>query len=260
MIRGVLLDMAGVLYDGEQAIEGSAEAVRRLHDAGFPIRVITNSTRKPRRLLLRRLAKLGFDIDAEQLFTPASAARARLVKKDHAAQLLIHPDLAEDFDDIPTGKEVQAVVVGDAAEYFTYDAMNAAFRALMDGAELLALANNRCFRDAGGALSIDVGAYVAALEYASGTSASVLGKPAQAFFETALASMQVPAADAVMIGDDAEADVAGALTAGIGTAGLVRTGKYRDGDEARVTPKPSFIASDLSEAVDWILNRKDRKE
>ncbi|WP_299847315.1 TIGR01458 family HAD-type hydrolase [uncultured Roseovarius sp.] len=253
MIRGLLLDLAGVLYDGGRAIDGSVDAIARLVDAGLPIRVITNSTRKPRRLLLQRLAEMGFEIDADQLFTPASAARAVLAESGRAAHLLIHPDLVEDFADIPQSGAEISVVVGDAAEYFTYDAMNAAFRALDAGANLLALANNRSFSDADGALSIDMGAYVAALEYASGQTATVLGKPAPGFFKAALASMGISAAEAVMIGDDAEADVAGALSAGFGQAILVRTGKYRDGDESNVTPAPDFIAADLVEAVERVL-------
>lgn len=254
MIRGVLLDLAGVLYDGDHAIDGSIEAVKSLVDAGLPIRVITNSTRKPRRLLLQRLTGMGFDIHPDQLFTPASAARATLAQSGRRAHLLIHPDLAEDFADLPTGGPETSVVVGDAAQHFTYEAMNTAFRTLMDGADLLALANNRSFSDSDGTLSIDMGAYVAALEYASGQQAMVLGKPAPAFFKAALASMDVDAAQAVMIGDDAEADVAGALSAGLGQAVLVRTGKYRDGDETRVSPPPTFVAEDLAEALAWVLS------
>ena len=258
MIRGVLLDLAGVLYDGGCAIDGSIDAVNRLVDTGMPIRVITNSTRKPRRLLLQNLSALGFDIRPDQLFTPASAARALLAETGRSAHLLIHPDLAEDFTDLTDGGPDTSVVVGDAAQHFTYDAMNAAFRALNEGADLLALAYNRSFSDSDGALSIDMGAYVAALEFASGQKATILGKPAAGFFDAALSSMGIEAADAVMIGDDVEADVAGALAAGLGQAVLVRTGKYRDGDEKHVDPPPSFIARDLAEAVAWLLSGSRR--
>ena len=253
MIRGVLLDLAGVLYDGDRAIDGAIGAVARLTKAGLPIRFVTNSTRAPRRVLLQRLAGMGFTIDADQLFTPARAACDLLIRSGRAPHLLIHPDLAEDFADLPELGPEKSVVVGDAAGHFTYDAMNAAFRALTDGADLLALAANRSFRDSDGGLSIDVGAFVAALEYADDQSALVLGKPSPAFFKAALDSMEVAAPDAVMIGDDAEADVAGALDAGLGQAVLVQTGKYRTGDESRANPRPSHTSPDLAAAVDWLL-------
>ena len=83
-----------------------------------------------------------------------------------------------------------------------------------------------------------------------------LGKPARGFFEGALASAGVRAGEAVMVGDDAEADVAGALAAGVGVALLVRTGKYRQGDEGVAKPKPTETVDDLEAAARWILSRR----
>lgn len=254
MIKGVLLDLAGVLYDAGRAVPGSVKAVARLQETGLPVRFLTNSTRAPRRVLLQKLNTMGFTVTPEALFTPARAACDWLVQAGAVPHLLIHPDLAEDFESTPTTGARRAVVVGDAAGHFTYDAMNAAFRELERGADLLALAANRSFRDADGALSIDAGAFVAALEYAAGITATVLGKPSPEYFAAALHSMDCVAADAVMVGDDAEADVAGALKAGLGQAVLVRTGKYRDLDETAHAPHPNHVADDLNAAVTWILD------
>lgn len=254
MIRAVLLDLAGVVYEGDQPLPGAVEAVTHLRDAGLRLCFLTNTTRMPRRELLRRLKGMGLSLTAEELFTPAQAARVWLTERGLAPQLLVHPALAEDFAGL-NGMEGEAVVVGDAADGFSYAAMNAAFRKLLAGAELLALARNRSFKDADGTLSIDAGAFVAALEYAAQREAVLLGKPAPAFFQSALASAACEAKRAVMVGDDAEADVAGALIAGIGSALLVRTGKYRQGDESRFEPAPSATVADLAAAVRWILAR-----
>lgn len=255
MIRGVLLDLAGVLYDAGTPVPGSLEAVERLRAAELPIRFLTNSTRSPRRVLLEKLDKMGFQIKAKELFTPARAACDALQARGHAPHLLIHPDLAEDFEGLDDlGPEV-SVVVGDAGTHFAFDNLNAAFRQLARGAGFLALAANRSFRDSDGEISMDVGAFVKALEYASETEAEILGKPSPAFFAAALDSMGCAAQDAVMIGDDAEADVAGALSAGLGRAILVRTGKFKPGDEAKAEPPPSHVADDLASAVEWMLRK-----
>ena len=93
--------------------------------------------------------------------------------------------------------------------------------------------HNRYWRRADG-LALDVGAYAAALEYATRRDAVVVGKPAEAFFGAAVADMELE--QAVMIGDDAEADVGGAMAAGLPGI-LVRTGKYRqDAIPPEVTP------------------------
>ncbi|KZY31256.1 hydrolase [Roseovarius sp. HI0049] len=254
MVKGVLLDLSGVLYDGDRPVPGAVEAVARLREAGLPVRFLTNSTRSPRRKLLEKLRKMGFELEDDELFTPASAACELLAKRELKAHLLIHPDLEEDFEGVEGTDSPGAVVVGDAGPYFTFDALNAAFRVLSEGAAFYALAANRSFRDADGKLSMDAGAFVAALEYASGTEAEVLGKPAKAFFAAALDDMGVEESEAAIIGDDAESDVAGALRAGLGRAVLVQTGKYREGDETGTDPAPSHVAADLSTAVVWLLS------
>jgi HAD superfamily hydrolase (TIGR01458 family) len=252
MIRAVLLDLAGVVYQGEQPLPGAVDAVTDLRNAGLRLRFLTNTTRMPRRALLSRLNDMGIPIAAEELFTPAQAARAWLSARKLSPHLLIHPDLAEDFADLDAG-DGEAVVVGDAAQGFTYPALNAAFRKLLAGAQFLALARNRSFKDEDGELSLDAGAFVAALEYAAQREAVL---PAPDFFRGALASMECDGKEAVMVGDDAEADVAGALAAGVGGAFLVRTGKYRQGDETKVDPRPSGVVEDLAAAARSIMDRR----
>lgn len=252
MPRGVLLDIAGVLYDGDREIPGAVGAVTRLRDSGVPIRFLTNTTRRPKRKILDTLVALGFPAKESEVLTPAEAACAWLTAEGFAPHLLVHPDLETDFSALPRSDRI-AVVVGDAGPCFTYERLNAAFRELAKGAPFLALAANRVFRDADGDLSLDAGAFVRALEYASGTTAMLLGKPSPAFFSAGARSMGCAPDEIVMIGDDAESDVAGAIGAGIGAGILVRTGKYRDGDEGRCRPRPTAVASDVSEAADLVL-------
>jgi HAD superfamily hydrolase (TIGR01458 family) len=255
MIRAVLLDLAGVVYQGEQPLPGAVAAVAALRQAGLRLRFVTNTTRAPKRVLLQRLSNMGVALADEELFTPAEAAGAWLRARKLAPYLLVHPALEEDFES-PDTTEGEAVVVGDAGEGFTYARLNTAFRKLIAGAEFLALARNRTFKDEDGELSLDAGAFVTALEYSSRRRAILLGKPALDFFRAALAGTESGRDQAVMVGDDAEADVAGALAAGIGSALLVRTGKYRPGDEDKVDPRPTETVEDLSAAANWILQRR----
>ena len=268
--RGVLLDLDGVIYVGSRLVPGSLAAVARLRASGIPIRFLTNTTRTPHRLLLIKLRGMGLEVGEDELFTPARAARALLASEGLAPRLLVHPALEEDFAGLPrpglagdgapsinVAGQREAVVLGDAGDAFSYAAMNAAFRALGRGAAFLALANNRCFRDEDGGLSLDAGPFVAALSFASRREPVVLGKPSADFFHAALASMGVAPADAVpegfvMVGDDVESDVGGAMAAGLAGI-LVRTGKYEAGAEGHIIPPPSAVVDDLAAAVEWVL-------
>jgi len=255
MIRAVLLDLLGVVYDGDTQIAGAGEAIERLRKAGLPLRFVSNTTRSPRSAIITQLAGMGIEVADEELLTPARAAVEWLRSHGRQPHLLVHPDLEAEFSGIEDG-DGHAIVVGDAGEAFNHASLNRAFRELLAGADFVALAVNRTFRDADGLLSLDTGAFVAALEFASGRSPVVLGKPSADFFLSALASLNCPASDAVMVGDDAESDVAGALRAGLGAALLVRTGKYRPNDETRFDPAPTALVDDLADATDWILKAR----
>jgi HAD superfamily hydrolase (TIGR01458 family) len=247
---GVLLDLGGVVFVGDKALPGAIDAVDKLRRAGLRVRFLTNTTRQPVRTLVAKLSGLGLHVDPDEVLTPARAARTLLAGK--VPHLLVHPDLLEDFDSCPAGK-ADVVIIGDASDGFSYASLNAAFRALEGGAQLVALAGNRSFKDSDGQLSLDAGPFVAALEYASGRHATIIGKPARPFFEAALSSLGVEAGAAVMVGDDVEADVAGALYAGLAGV-LVRTGKYKPDDERRIDPPPTAVCDHLPDVVDWILD------
>jgi HAD superfamily hydrolase (TIGR01458 family) len=183
------------------------------------------------------------------VFTGTEAVVEYLRSRNLTPYLLVHPALDSEFADL-VGETPNAVVVGDAADRFTYGRLNAAFRLLLVGAPLLAIASNRYFKDFDG-LSLDAGPFIAALEYAAQVEANVFGKPAPAFFDAVLADLGAAPDETVMIGDDVEADVNGALAVGL-QAILVRTGKYRAGDELRMNAGGKSAAT-VREAVTIVL-------
>lgn len=254
MISGVLLDLSGVLYTGDRPYPGAIAAVSKLRDAGLPIRFLTNTTSAPKRIILDKLNRMGFVCEAAELFTPATVAAEWLRDNELSPHLLMHPGLFEDFAGLPATTNT-AVVVGDAGDDFTQHTLNEAFRHLTEGAQFAALAKNRTYLNDEGEISLDVGAFVAALEYGSNKAAMLFGKPAPDFFNAAVTSMGCVANEVAIIGDDAEFDVSDALLAGIGRGILVRTGKYVRGIEEGVSPPPTAVVENIVEAVEWVLEK-----
>jgi len=252
-IEGVLLDIGGVLYQGADALPGAPEAMQRLRASGLPLRFATNTSRSTRAAVAEKLGRLGFDVAAEEIFTAPLAAVQTIRQRGLRPLLLVHPDLGPDLTGFPEGPP-DAVLIGDAGEYLDYRGLNRAFRLLMDGAPLLALARNRYFREQDG-LSLDVGPFVAALEYASGAAAEVYGKPAPDFFRKAAEAIGVTPERVLMAGDDVESDVIGALDAGL-QAALVRTGKFSAEDETSLAGRAPVL-QDFPALVDWLLAAGD---
>jgi len=252
MIKGVLLDLSGVLYLGNQALTGSIEALLRLQATGLPILYVTNTTRKPRDQICLQLDAMHFPIQEKDIFTAPMAAHAYLAAQSLSPYLLVHPSLKPDFADL-TGEHPDAVLIGDAATDFTYEHMNMAFRYLIDGAPLIAMGKNRYFMEQDG-LSLDSGTYVTALEYAAGVKAVITGKPAGEFFTAAIEIIHCKPDTVVMVGDDVDADVNGAVDAGLQGI-LVQTGKYRPDDVNRLKQKDIPVVKDFAASVDWITGQ-----
>jgi HAD superfamily hydrolase (TIGR01458 family) len=248
-VKGFLIDIDGVLYTGDRAIDGAQEAIASLKEHKLQFRFVSNATLRCRRTIAARLTAMGFDIAERAIFTPPQAAVAFMKSAGkYRYHLLTARDVHCDFPQIPDDRGssvVDYVIVGDAGDAFTYASLNAAFRHLEAGAELLALERDRYWMATEG-LSLSAGPFVAALEYASGKTATVLGKPSPAFFSLALQEMHIAPADAAMIGDDIATDIGGAQR--IGMQGiLVRTGKFRE-DALRDSPvTPSRIVNSIAD-------------
>ena len=227
-VEGLLLDLSGVIYVQDEAVPGAAKALDRLRSESIPTRLVTNTTMRPRSSILERLDRLGIEADPAELITPASLAKRRCEEAGYeSVAVVVLDELREDLEGLEErGDSVDAVIVGDLGEGWNYEVLNRAFRQLMDGAALIALQKNRYWETAEG-LSLDAGPFVSALEYATGREAEVVGKPSPAFFQLALGELGVSADHAAMVGDDVEADVGGAMEAGLAGI-LVRTGKYRE--------------------------------
>ena len=227
--KSFLIDINGVLYSGKKPVEGATDTIDFLREKGYKFRFISNATRACRETLCKKLKKFGFNTSEDEIFS-APIAAAKYIKNSgrNRCFLLTTGDVYRDFEDegvTLTEEKPDFVVVGDAGSNFNYGNLNKAFNFLLDGAELIAMEKDRYWRASEG-LSLSAGPFIAALEYATGRKAVVVGKPSKDFFKLALSDMNSIPEETAVIGDDIFTDIGGAK--GLGMAGiLVKTGKYR---------------------------------
>lgn len=259
-MAGVLLDLDGVVYVGGTAVPGAVEAIAWLEHEGIPYRFLTNTTSRPREAIVEKLGRMGIATRATQVLTPGVVAAAWLRRERIDRPALFVPDATTTefagLDPLPASAEAGAgaVVVGDLGAAWDFATLNRAFRLLMSdpGVPLVALGLTRYWRADDG-LRLDAGAYVRALEYASGRDAVVLGKPDPAFYRAAVAELHLELAEVVMIGDDIRTDVEGAQRSGL-TGVLVRTGKFAESDLAGdVTP--DAVLDSIADLSRWWTER-----
>lgn len=254
-MAAILLDVDGVLHVSGEPIAGAASAVKRLRADGHRLRFVTNSTTRSRAQLAAQLRAIGIEVDDDELQTTGDVATARLAGKRVLA--LVMSGMLEDLAGLQlVGMNVDAVLMGGADEgeetgrVFSYLNLNRAFHELEAGADLYCLHKNRWWQTGDGP-RLDAGAFVAGLEYAADTEATVLGKPSAAYFEAALGALDADPELTWMIGDDLEGDVIGASNYGIRTI-LVRTGKFRPDEVERSRVQPNGIVSSIAQVPDWL--------
>jgi HAD superfamily hydrolase (TIGR01458 family) len=252
MIKAIFFDLSGVLYSGSVAIDGAVNAVSKARRHDLQLRFVTNTSRIGRQQIVNDLLKLGFNLNASELYTAADAAKRYVIQQGLRPYCLLHKDIQAGFADLPQ-HQPNAVLVGDAEHDFTYQHLNQAFQLCHAGAPLIAIGKNRYFK-LDGALQLDAGAFVHAIEYAASCTATIIGKPSKTFFQQIVQTTTVMPNETLMIGDDVFGDVEGALVAGL-NACLVKTGKYQHNDEHQLDKEICCCAS-VGEAVDLALAQR----
>jgi HAD superfamily hydrolase (TIGR01450 family) len=277
-IRGLLLDLDGVLILRGAPIAGAAEAIRELDRRGFPFIVVTNTSLYSRSKLASWVARHGMPIPADR-FQTALSASAALVNERYAGRavyVIASDDARSEFDgssavllDAPgaaaaerSGAPVAAVVLGDSPDQLTKPNLDRAFRLVRNGADLIGMHRNPWWLTPEGPV-LDAGTFLVGLEWATKRRAQLVGKPSPAFFRLAIARLSAEAAargepvllrrDLAMVGDDLGTDIAGGRRAGLRTV-FVRTGKHGDAElaaaaRARRPVAPDVTAPSIAEVV-----------
>ena len=265
-VRLVIFDLDGVIYRGAEAVRGAPELVAWLHDVGVPVRFATNNSMVTRDAYVERLGAIGIATDVEEIVTSTSATVDHLAQHapgvrsvltigadgmrreletaglEVTAAADVHPRLPGG----PLDRHFDAVVVG-LDPSVSYDSLSSAMAAVADGARLIATNADSRYPTPAGFLP-GAGAIVAALATATGVTPEVIGKPEPAMFRSIIEACGLPAADCVVIGDNPEADVAGAHRAGCASI-LVLTGVADSSTVASLAGerRPDAVAAGPSE-------------
>ena len=252
---GILCDLEGTLYSGDAPLPGATLLVPALRARRIPFCFLTNTTSRSRRALVARLASMGISVAADEIVSAPVAGAALLRARGHEVVApFMEEGVLEDLEGLvlqggtaaPGDRRPTAILLGDLGERWNFALLQLAFDHVRDGAEIVTCSRDRAYRRHG-ELVLDVGPFVAALEYASGATATLAGKPSPAMYDTAIRQLRLPAVErssVLMIGDDMHSDIAGAQQAGL-TAWAVATGKFSAAEAARAGIAPDRIIPGL---------------
>jgi len=226
--EGFLFDLDGVFYQSGKALPGAVETLAFLRKKDIPFRFLTNTTIKNRSTLKEKLVGIGLAVDEKEIISAGYTGVDYLHQMGSpSCAFYITENLKLDYQSFEENTDSPgAIIIGDYGAW-DFQKLNSAFNHVMKGAEIIALHKGRYYKVDSG-LRLDAGGFVAALEFATGKKAHIVGKPNKAFFQCAMSDLRLPPEKLVMIGDDLYNDIQGAQQLGIPGI-LVKTGKFHEG-------------------------------
>lgn len=242
------MDMDGVLWRGDQPLEGIVELFQWLSESDMPFVLATNNSSKTQMDYVAKLARMGVrDVPAERIVTSATATADYLATRYPAGTRVyvvgekgIREALENAGFDVTVDGDVQIVVAGVDFS-LTYDKVKQATLCIHAGADFVGTNPDVTFPSPEG-LVPGAGSVIGMIEIATGKQATIIGKPAAPMFETALAHLGTTPQDTLMIGDRLDTDIRGARDVGMQTA-LVFTGVTQPED---LTQPDNDVWSDVA--------------
>lgn len=253
-IRGVVLDMDGVLWHGDTPLPGLTGLFERLKQLELPFILATNNATKTAVQYVQKLARFGVRVLPEQVLTSPGAAAGYL--KGHfpegtrvyvVGEAGLHQTLsAAGFtvigpDEVRAGQTAPVVVGGLTTTNLSYDLLATASLLVRRGASFVATNYDLTYPSEIGQLP-GAGAVLSVIASATGVQPTVIGKPYPAMFNEAVRRLGTRPEETLMVGDRLETDIEGAGAAGLKTA-LVLTGVSNRKDIGSTVP--DYVLEDL---------------
>ncbi len=244
---GFLFDLNGVFYEDKNIISGANETIDWLKKNSIPYKFISNNSTLSRKLFVEKLKKIGLKINISEVITSNYAGVLTIKKMGlKNCKLIMTEEAKLDYKKFQLqNKKIDAIVIGDIGEKWSFSLMNELMNDVISGAEIIALHKGKYYQSQG-KLKIDCGAFVAGLEYSTSKKAISIGKPKKSFFD--LAAFDLGTNKICLVGDDLHNDIEGGQKMGYKTI-LVKTGKYRQNIFDKSKIKPDFCISSIKELI-----------
>lgn len=250
-----LLDLDGVIYRGEQLLPGARELVEWIDATGRQALYLSNNSVATPDEVTAKLARLGMPRPAGRVLTAGWAAVQALAERFPRGRVYVlglpsvermaeRVGLRPVWYDAVDSEPPDAVLVA-LDRSLTYERLKRALRAIMSGAAFYSVNRDPRLPVEDG-FEPGTGSIAAALEYASGQQAHIIGKPAPGIVLEAMHELGVSAEETLMIGDGLDLDIVAGHAAGVTTA-LVLTGltSAAQAEAATGERRPDYTFPDL---------------
>lgn len=251
-IRGLLIDLDGVVYQGHEVIPGAPAFFQRLRESGWPFLAITNNSSATTQQFADRLTIMGIPTAPSEVLTSAIATGEylqRLAPAGGRAFVIGETGLRQSVESVGftlTESDPEFVIVG-LDRSFDYHKLTVAIRAVLQGAVFIGSNPDTTLPAEDGVIP-GAGSFQAAIRAATGVTPTVIGKPQPTLISMALERLGLAPREAALIGDRLDTDILGGQRAGVATI-LVLTGISTRADLGDSDIQPTLVAENLDEVA-----------
>lgn len=252
MKKPLLIDLDGVLRLGRNPAPGLDNFFDYIKSSDRKCAIISNTTLSTAATVYKYF--YDFDLPVPCLMMTAADATAFYIKTNYKrAAVYSTPEVKRLFEEVLDYDNPEVVVMGDLGKEWDFNSLNNIFKLVQNGAELIAMQKNKFWSTPEDGLLLDLGAFVAAIEYSTGKSATLIGKPSPLYFYSALDKLNAPRFNFLMLGDDLENDIMGAQNIG-GSGILILSGKTKPPLKFEDGKTPDYIVENLDETIEILEN------
>ncbi|QEM03857.1 HAD-IIA family hydrolase [Mucilaginibacter sp. P25] len=251
MKQGLLIDMDGVIYSGEELIQGADKFIKHLIDNDIPFAFMTNNSQRTSLEVVRKLKRLGITVETKHIYTSAMATGKFLGDQspNGTAFVLGEGGLLSSLHEngiTLVDSDPEFVVLGEGRN-FTLEMVQRAVDMILAGAKFITTNRDPSPKKPGWN-NLGIAATTAMIEEATGRKAFVTGKPSPVMMRSARKFLGLETAETTVIGDTMETDIQGGVQMGYKTI-LVLSGISSKDQLSHYAFKPDMIASSVDKIV-----------
>src|SRR6478736_2839565 len=249
MKQGLLIDMDGVIYGGDEMINGADVFISTLLTNEIPFLFMTNNSQRTRLEGVRKLKKLGIDVTEDHIYTSAMATGQFLADQapNKTVYVLGEGGLLTSLHEnglTLVDTEPDVVVLGEGRN-FTLEMVQRAVDMILAGAKFVTTNRDPSPKKKGWN-NLGIAATTAMIEEATGTKAFVVGKPGPVMMRSARKFIGLETAETTVVGDTMETDIQGGVQMGYKTI-LVLSGITRKEELNHYAFKPDLVVGSVKD-------------
>lgn len=230
----LLIDLDGTILNGVEVINKSRDFIEILKNKNIDFLVMTNSVKSPK-LIKSRLLDTGIDIKLNSIINPITAINSFLTRNNIKKTFIVGSEKEQgQVATIHDKNNPEIIMLLDfERENYSFTYLQEIFELLQRGIPIISASGSPYYISKDKQV-LDTGSFVSLFESVINKKIDIFGKPSELYYKEALEILKCNPNEVLVIGDDWKTDAQGAINSGL-EAVLVKSGKYKDGDEYNVS-------------------------